>query len=103
MILVRKPGATFRGSCSVPGINDGNAGAAALRSLVHGVDRHEHCRVADRSSRHPADRRLGMTVVMHVGIVEHDLPPATQSAAPVRLAFHEAVDDTAIEIRRTRS
>ena len=33
-------------------------------------------RIADRRGRDAADRRLGVAVMMHVGIVQHDLAPA---------------------------
>ena len=44
-----------------------------------------------------------MAVVVHVGIVQHDLAAVAQQPAPVRLAFHEAVDEAAIEVFRTRA
>ena len=70
-------------------IDDRDHRAAALRSLMHGVDRHEHRRIADRRRGDAANGRLGMAVMMHVGIVEHDLAAAAQRAAPVGLALHE--------------
>src|SRR5882724_7165002 len=48
-------------------------GTAAMWALMHGIDRDEHGWIADRRRRHAADRRLGVPVVMDVGIVEHDL------------------------------
>ena len=35
---------------------------------------------------------------MHVGIIQHDLPPPAQAAAVIRLALDEAVHDAAAEI-----
>ena len=40
----------------------------------------------------PPNRGLGMTVMMDVGIVEHDLAASAQLAAVVGLAFDENVD-----------
>src|SRR5436305_10242750 len=82
----------------IPRVDDGNNGPAARRTLMHRIDRHEHRRIADRRRRHAAYGGLGMAVVVHVGIIEHDLPAAAQRAAMVRLAFDEAIDDTAVEI-----
>ena len=69
---------------------------------MHRIDRHEHRRIADRRRRHAAYGGFGMAVVVHVGIVEHDLPASAQRAATVRLAFDEAIDDTAVEILGAR-
>src|SRR6202034_2738505 len=80
------------------GVDDGDAGSATLRSLVHGVDRHEHRRIADRRRSEAADRGLDMAMPGHVGIVEHDLAPPAQLAGAVRLALHEAIDQPAIEV-----
>jgi hypothetical protein len=77
-------------------IDDGDDRAAALRALVHGVNRNEYGGIADRGRRHATNGCLGMTMVMHVGIIEHDLTAPAQGAAPVGLAFHEAVDDAPV-------
>ena len=50
-------------------------------------DRDEHRRVADRRRHHRADRGLRVPVVMHVGVVEHDLAAPAQHL-PVRSASH---------------
>src|SRR5580658_1907678 len=84
-------------------IDDGDAGAAALRALMHGVDRDEHGWVADRHRGDAADRGLGVAMPRHVGIVEHDLAPAAQLAGAVGLAFHEAVDQPAFEVLGARA
>ena len=73
-------------------------GPAALRSLMHGVDRDEHGRVADRGGGDAADRALGVAVPRHVGIVHHDLAAAAQLAGAVGLALHEAIDQPALEV-----
>ena len=69
-----------------------------MAPLVHRIDRYEHRRVADRRGGDAADRRLGVAVMMDVGIVEHDLPPPAQQAAVVGLAFYKHVDQPAAEI-----
>jgi len=69
-------------------VDDGDDRAAAMRPLVHRVDGDEHRRVPDRGRRDAADDGLGMAMVMHVGIVEHDLAPAAQPPGMVRLALH---------------
>src|SRR5260370_5675964 len=75
---------------------------ATMWALMHGIDRDEHGWIADRRRCHAADRRLGVPVVMDVGIVEHDLTPSAQHAGSVGLAFHEAIDDTSLEVFRPR-
>jgi hypothetical protein len=55
-------------------------------------------RIAVRRRHHGADRRLGVAMVVHVGVVEHDLAPAAQGPAVVRLALDEAVDDAPAEV-----
>src|SRR4051812_12227275 len=82
----------------VADIDDGDHRSAAVRTLVHRIDRDEHRRVADGCSRDAADSTLGVPVMMDVGIIEHDLSPAAQHAVAVGLAFHEAVDQSAIQI-----
>ena len=42
-------------------------------------------------------------MMVDVGIVEHDLAAAAQRAAPVGLAFHEAVDDAPAEVLGARA
>src|SRR6266851_4509205 len=75
---------------------------AAMWSLVHGIDRYKYRGVADRKRGHTPYRRLRMPVMVDVGIIQHDLPPPAQHAPAVRLAFHEAIDDTALEVFRPR-
>src|SRR5882724_5301916 len=75
---------------------------ATVWALMHGVDRDEHGWIAERRRRYAANCRLGMPVVMDVGIVEHDLPPTAQHAPAVSLALHEAIDDTPLEVFRPR-
>ncbi len=41
----------------------------------------------------PPTAPLDMAVVVHIGIVEHDLPPPAEFTGPVGFAFHEAIDD----------
>src|ERR1700730_17401450 len=53
-------------SCS--GIDNGNDRPAAVRTLVHRVDRYEHRRVADRRCRDAADRGLRVPMGMNVRI-----------------------------------
>ena len=65
---------------------------------MHGVNRDEHGRVTERRCGDPAHRGLRVAVVMHVGIVEHDLTSAAQTAAAVRFAFHEAVHHPPVKI-----
>src|SRR5690606_32432804 len=76
---------------SFPEIDDGDGGTAAVGALVHGVDRHEHGRVADGGRGDAADRGLDVAVPGHVGVVEHDLPATAQERPAVGLALHEAV------------
>src|SRR5262249_58210781 len=66
-------------------IDDGNDRPAALRALMHGVDRHENRRIADCRRRYAAHRRLGMAVGGAVGVVEHDLAAPAHGASPLRL------------------
>ena len=47
-------------------VHDGHHRAAALRPLVHGIDRDEHGGIADGRRRDAADRALGMAVVVDV-------------------------------------
>src|SRR5262249_26998493 len=84
-------------------VDDGDHRTAALGTLMHRVDGNEHGRIPDGRRRHPADRRLGMTMVMHVGIVQHDLPPPAQGALAVCLALDEAVDQLAAKVFRPRT
>ncbi len=69
-----------------------------MRPLMHGIDRYEYRRIADRQRRHTPHRRLRMAVMVDVGIIQHDLPPSAQRAPAVGLAFHEAIDDAALEV-----
>ena len=48
-------------------------GTAALRTLVHGVDRNEDRGIADRRRCDATDRTFRMAMVMDVGIIQHDL------------------------------
>src|SRR5262249_11928372 len=84
-------------------IDDGNDRPAALRALMHGVDRHEHRRIADCRRRYAAHRRLGMAVVVHIGVVEHDLAAPAQGASTVGLALYETVHRPAFEILGARA
>src|SRR5262249_53495923 len=87
----------------LPDVHDCDDWPAAVRPLVHRPDRDEDGRIADRG-RHPrADRRLGVAMVVHVGVVEHDLAPAAQGPAMVRLALDEQVDDVPAEVLGTRA
>ena len=72
--------------------------AAAGRALMHSVDRDEHRRIADRRRRHAAHRRLGMAVMVYVGIIEHDLAAAAQPGAGIGLAFQETVHHPAAQV-----
>src|SRR5260370_8704420 len=67
---------------------------AAMRALMHGIDRHEHRRIADRQRRHPADRGLGMAVIVDGGIVDPDLPPPPRRTPPLPLASPDAISAT---------
>src|SRR6185437_12280555 len=89
-------------STLLSGVDDGDARAAALRPLMHGVDGHEHGRIADRGGGNAADRALGVTMPRHVGIVEHDLAPAAQLAGAIGFALHEAIDEPPLEVFRAR-
>ena len=73
-------------------VDNGDHGPPACGSLVHRVDGDEHGGIADRRRGDAADRGLRMAMMMHVGIIQHDLAATAQRAAPVGLAFHEAVD-----------
>ena len=57
-------------------IDDGDDWTAAVRSLVHRIDRDEDGWISDRRRRHAADRRLGVAMMVDVGVVEHDLASA---------------------------
>src|SRR5258708_32780711 len=84
-------------------VDNGDDRTAALRALMHGVDGHENSRIADRCRRDAAHRGLDVTMPRHIGTVHHDLAPAAQRAAPVGLAFHEAVYDATVEILGART
>src|SRR5712692_9146949 len=58
-------------------VDDGDDRAAALGALVHGVDRHEHRRIADCGGRDAADCGFGMAMVVDIRIIEHDLSSAS--------------------------
>src|ERR1700747_38828 len=81
-----------------PNVDDGDDGAAALRALVHGVDGNEHRRIANGCCRNAADGGLGMTMMMDVRVIKHDLPPMPQRPAAVGLAFDKTVHETPVEI-----
>src|SRR5262245_6839746 len=87
----------------IPRIDDGNDRSPALRALMHGIDRYEHRRIADGRCRHAADRGFCMAVMMHIGVVEHDLPASAQGAVAIGLAFDEAVHQSALEILGART
>src|SRR3989442_13657626 len=90
-------GVALRLARSAAEIDDGDDGTAAVRSLVHGIDRDEDGWISDRRRRHAADRRLGVAMVVDVGVVEHDLASAAQRAAMVGLGLDEAVHEAALE------
>src|SRR5258708_35016488 len=71
-----------------------------MRPLMHGIDRYESRRIADRQRRHTPHRRLRMAGMVDGGIIPHDLPPSAQRAPAVGLAFHEAIEDAALEVFR---
>ena len=74
-------------------------GTAALRALVHGIDGDEDGRVTDGGGGEAtAHSGLGVAVMMHVGIIEHDLAAAAQAGTGVGLGLHEAVDQLAVEV-----
>src|SRR5215831_20886618 len=62
----------------VADVHDGNDRPAAVRPLVHRVDRDEDGRIADGGRGDAADGGLGMAVVVDVRVIEHDLAPAAQ-------------------------
>src|SRR5260370_323649 len=62
------------------GIDDGNDRPAALRALMHGIDRHEHRLIADCCRRYAAHRRLGMADGVNITIIAPNLwRPATRA------------------------
>src|SRR5690349_20713837 len=84
-------------------VDDGNDRSPALRALMHGIDRYEHRRISDGRRRHATDRGFRMAVMMHIGVVEHDLAASAQRTAAIGLAFDEAVHQSALEILRARA
>ena len=70
---------------------------------MHGVNRHENRWVTDRCRGYSTDCRFRMPMMVYIGIVQHDLPSATQLPGPIRLALNEAIDYPAMEVRRTRA
>ena len=71
---------------------------AAMWALMHCINGHEDGRIADRGSGNGAHCGLRMTMVMNIGIVEHDLAPTTQESASVCLTFDKAVDQSTFEV-----
>ena len=67
-----------------------------MRTLMHGVDRYEHARIADRGRRDAAHGAFGVAMMMHIGIVEHDLPTTTQLRAVIRFALDETIDEASL-------
>ena len=65
---------------------------------MHRIHRYEHGRVADCRRGDRTDCRLRMAMVMHIGIIEHDLPPAAELRAMIRLALDEAVDEPPLQV-----
>ena len=61
-------------------------------------DGDEDRRVADGRRRHATDRALDLTVVVHVGVIERELPTAAHGAAGIRLALEEHVDEASREV-----
>src|SRR5882757_8149094 len=53
--IVRQSTSKVRALRSFSGVDDGDDGAAAVRALMHRVDRHEHRGVADRRRSDAAD------------------------------------------------
>src|SRR5262249_7351456 len=84
-------------------VDNGDDGTASLWPLVHGIDRNEDCRVADRRSCDAADRAFRMAMVVDVRVIEHDLTASAQDAAAIRLAFHEAVDELSVQVAGART
>src|SRR5262249_40949917 len=76
---------------SFAGIDDGDDRTAALRPLVHGIDRHEDCRIADRCRRDAADRTLRVAMMMNVGVIQHDLPAPAHPAPAAGPPFPEPI------------
>jgi hypothetical protein len=74
-----------------------------LRALVHGVDRDEDGGIADSGCSDTTDSGFGMTMMMYVGIIEHDLPASAQRACPICLAFDEDVDEFPAKVARSRA
>ena len=98
--------AAFRvdtGPALLAGIDDSDHRPAAVRPLVHRIDRDEHRRIADRRRGDAAHRALRMPVVVHVRVVEHDLTPAAQEAAVIGFALQEAVHQPALQVLRPRA
>src|SRR3954453_17982099 len=84
-------------------IDNGDHRTAALRPLMHRVDGDEHGGIADRRGGDAADCPFRMAMMMHVGIVQHDLPTTAQRTAAVGLAFHEAVHHPSAQILGARA
>src|SRR6516162_7294246 len=67
LLLLSQSAPNKQTSCRLfPHVHDGDHRPAALRSLMHGVDRHENRRIADRGGGNAADGGFGMAVVMHI-------------------------------------
>src|ERR1700733_6079385 len=98
VIMRAVPSKACAATTLLAGVDDGDARAAALGPLVHGVDRDEHRRIADRGGGDAADRAFGMAMPGHIGIVEHDLAAAPQLAGAIGLALHEAINEPPLEI-----
>src|SRR6516225_4703370 len=88
---------------SVVCFNYGDHRSAAVRTLMHGIDRHEYGGIPNRCGGDAADRGLCMPVMVHVRIIEHDLPAPAQAAAAVGLALDEAVHHPPGEILGARA
>src|SRR3954453_2702769 len=84
-------------------IDNGDHRTTALRPLVHRVDGDEHGGIADRRGGDTTDRAFRMAMMMHVGIIQHDLATAAQRTAAVGLALHEAVDHPPAQILGARA
>src|SRR5262249_43891428 len=90
-------------SRSFASIDDRDHWTATLRPLVHGIDGHEDRGITNCSRRNRANCCFYVTMMMNVGIIEHNLAATPQTPRPIGLAFDEAIDKLAIQVRSARS
>ena len=45
---------------------------------MHGVNRNENSRITDGCRSHAADSSFGVAMMMHIGIIQHDLATTAQ-------------------------